>query len=242
MRGRTFGLPVITTPCISIAIATVSEKFDMDIVQSLQIQGAPVRIYDTHSNDLFNRVIADVCRSGEFEKSEVLNRTSLVNKSTDPIYETLDSIFKQGIKRYLEEIYDPRIFEIFDFWQDWSINVHPGYRALPSHSHNECFLALTYYPEACADSDQDLLYAGFAPYRGGQIAFHAPRGNAAWDKFHKGEKTHQPFGFDAGTLAVFPGYLPHFTVPGGTSHSRVCIASFVSVVTKSSTRIDWSNL
>ena len=213
----------------------------MQLMQSCEIQGAQIRFYDTQTSDVFNRLIAEICRNGEFERSEILNRTSLVSKEINPLYAALDTVFKAGIKSYLSELYDPRIFDVFDFWQDWSINVHPGYRALPSHSHNECFLALTYYPEQCSSAEQDLLYSGFAPYKGGQIAFNSPRGNAAWDKFSLSQKTHLPFHFESGTLAVFPGFLPHFTVPGGLTDSRVCIASFVSVVTKSSTPIKWSN-
>lgn len=152
----------------------------------------------------------------------------------DPFVIETKSIFENALTQYLKDFYLPDIFEDFDYLIDYSINIYEPNHAAVIHTHNECFLTMTYYPQdVVGDGQVDFAASIIKPYmKTGMLGLYNPSGNYIFDRYYRDAKRlHQFYLPKTGDLIVFPANVPHFTI-GGEKQKRYCLAAFVFAIPK----------
>lgn len=205
----------------------------MKLIVSYNAYAVPIRVYDSGASADFNRRLISTCCSANMTRAPGIGRVSLQSCGDKQVVDEMTAIYERAFRAYVDELYDKTIYDVFDFRHDMSVNLYRNGGAVVSHSHNEAFVTMTYYPQDCEAEEQSLINRSLVNYKTGQVALQNHLGTGVWDRFSKDYRQHIPVTFKAGTVVVFPGYTPHFTIPGSLGQ-RICIATFVSAFTKAS--------
>ena len=209
----------------------------MELKQAIQLYPDQVRIYATGHSPQFNAEVIHQMVTCKPQRSSKC-RADFRGACSPAVEAKMNAAFTAAFKAYVSELFDADIFDNFDFYQDWSVNVYRNGAATFNHTHNEAFLTLTYYPQDCEGGDQQIFNSALLQLKTGQVVVSNPEGIPIWDRFSKNEERlhfrHLP---KAGDLMVFPGYLPHWTVPGETT-TRYCLACFIVAKQKTAKKME----
>lgn len=196
-----------------------------------------IRVYDTRASAEFNAAIIHqmvTCRPQRSSKC----RADFRGVCDAAVEAQMAEYFTAAFKAYTSELFDSDLWENFEFFQDWSVNVYRDGSATFNHTHNEAFLTMTYYPQDCEGQDQQIFNSALLKLKTGQVVLSNPEGIPIWDRFSKDEaRLHFRYLPKAGRIVVFPGYLPHWTVPGEKS-ARYCLAAFIVAKQKTAKRME----
>jgi hypothetical protein len=196
-------------------------------VDAVDLYPDPVRVFQAATSAGFNGRLIDKMRSCRTPHASKC-RLSLLDGVRDETIEEMDAIFRQAFMAYVTELFEPALLENFDFFQDWSINVYANGTATLNHTHNEAVVTMTYYPTDTAAAPDKTFTTRLLSLKTGQLVMSRPGGTALWDRYGKAaSRVHWQFTPRAGSLVVFPGYMPHWTVPGEPG-TRYCLGAFVT--------------
>ena len=204
----------------------------MRLQHSFSLHRDEVRIYDCGTSPEFNLDLISAIENARPHRSSKC-RADLRGNCPPDIESEMTRIFEQAFTEYVNELFQPELWANFDFFADWSINLYQSGTATFTHTHNEAFLTLIYYPQTCEGRPQTTFTSSLLPLRTGEIVISNPCGLALWDRYAK-EDARLPTRFlpKEGFLLVMPGYLPHWTVPGEWQ-KRISLAAFIIAKQKS---------
>jgi hypothetical protein len=200
-------------------------------INSHSLYADEVRIYDTKTSDTFNNSLKELMINANSQA--VKNRVSFndADKNNKTINE-LNDIFNKCLSIYIKELYEDSLLENFDVLQDWSVNISYNGKAVYSHTHNESFVVMTYYPQDTDNLEEHIFNKHYFEVRSGQLVMSNPQGKPLWDRYARGDKgLNLRISPKKGMLVIFSGYMPHFVVPS-EKNPRYCMTSFVSLKSK----------
>ena len=209
----------------------------MKIIKSLSLYPDEVRVYDSGASAEFNSAVMHQMVTCKPQRSSKC-RADFRGACDKVIEAEMNRMFTEAFSIYIDELFEPEIKDGFEFFQDWSVNVYRNGSATFNHTHNEAFVTMTYYPQDCDGGEQSTFNSALLKLRTGQVVMSNPEGIPIWDRFAKEESRlhfrHLP---KAGQIIVFPGYMPHWTVPG-EKNTRYCLASFIVAKQKTALKME----
>lgn len=192
-----------------------------------------IRLYQTDIDKPTNdKIIARMVTEHSKRDTSVRGRLSMMTDEPDDLEMRLRTMYRDTAKAYIDENYDPDIYKNFDFFQDWSVDTYRGGAATPCHTHAEALFAMVYYPRDVTALPTNNFMSAVLEFKTGQLIINGPNALPCWDRFLK-EGGAMPVQYTpkAGQILVFPGNVPHYTVPGEPI-IRLALACFVTAKTK----------
>lgn len=204
-------------------------------INSHSLYADEVRVYNTKTSDSFNNSLKELMKTVNSET--IKNRASFNDIDNNETINELKNVFKKCLGIYVKELYEDSLLENFDVLQEWSVNISYNGKAVYNHTHNECFVVMTYYPQDTDNLEEHIFNKHYFEVRSGQLVMSNPQGKPIWDRYAKGDRgLNLRISPKKGMLIIFSGYMPHFVVPS-EKNPRYCITSFVTLRSKFSKKL-----
>lgn len=205
----------------------------IELSHSFDLNADYVRVYKSNTDTSFNDSLVQQMANNAITKSSRC-RSDFRGTCSAEVKAALTQIFDAAFMAYVNELYDADLIENFEFWQDWSVSVYRDGRSLFSHTHNETFVTACYYPKTPTGLPQYTLSSPLVPFKTGEIVLSNSDGFPLTGRYAK-DKSRMHFHYlpQEGDVIIFPGHVPHWTVPG-EPENRYCLASFISPKPKNS--------
>lgn len=202
-------------------------KHPVELKHSFNLNADLIRVYKTGTSAEFNaKLVHEMCTARITKSSRI--RSDFRGACSSELKDTMTAIYDAALMEYINELYDEDIVDNFELWSDWSVSVYRDGRALFPHTHNETFVTLCYYPETPHGLPPPEVQSPIIPFRTGELVLGNSDGFPITGRYLK-DKSRMHFRYlpEAGDVVVFPGYIPHWTVPGEPVN-RYCLANFVT--------------